>query len=174
MIEDIGNKPFKPFWRWLREWRDPNRSLRMHILKKLVNFGIHIVSPLFPQRVPTRPATSLLTRIEHHLEMVEAFKRELKPRDENFLRLLEAMFRMVRYIAETDPYYQLWLGYFMKRVTVEYEGALGEYMRQLKQLGDEHPEFPQLKDLRFRLRAFNLKMCGGLQLVDEKLMKENK
>jgi len=150
----------------------------MHVLKKLINFGVKFVGRSIPQRVPTRPATSLWTRVEHRLEKVEALKRELKPRDKNLLELFEVVFRAVRYLAEKDPYYQVWLGYFMKRVTVEYEAALGEYMRHLKLLAEKHPQFSeQLSDLRFRLRAFNLKMCGGLQLVDEKLgenMKEKK
>ena len=171
-LEDLRGKPFKPFWRLLREWRDPNRSLYMFFLKKLANFCIKIASRFFPQRVPTRPATSLWTRVEHHMEMMADLKRGLKPRDKNFIEFLEVVFRAVRYLAESDPYYQLWLGYFMKRVTVEYEAALGEYMRQLKRVGDEHPEFPQLQKLPFRLRAFNLKMCGGLQLIDEELSKQ--
>jgi len=171
-LEDLRGKPCKPFWRWLREWRDPNRSLRMHILKKLINFGVKLVGRSIPQRVPTRPATSLWTRVEHRLERVEALKRELKPRDKNLLELLEVVFRAVRYLAEKDPYYQVWLGYFMKRVMIEYGQGFKEYTKILNRQAEEHPEFPQLRDPQFQLRAWHLKMCGGLQLIDEKLKGE--
>ena len=164
---------FKTVKRIIKLYKNPLRSARMWILKKLINFSIRVISPLFPQRVPTRPAACLWTQVERHLKRAAEFQRELKPRDKNFLRLLNTLFRAVRYLAETDPYYQLWLGYFMKHNMTVYGQGFKDYSRLLNRQAETYPEFPQLRDPQFQLRAYHLKLCGGLQLIDEELAKNH-
>jgi len=149
----------------------------MFLMKKVVNFSLIIADRFIPDVPPRHPQTFMFADVEARLTEaleidMEAQREKGIKRDRNFKRLLDVVARATRYLAETDPYYELWLGYLFKRMAIEYENGFRDYEKVViiptaDQLEGE--ERALLDNLRFRVRMWDLKIMGGLRLIDEKL-----
>jgi len=161
---------------WLyRLWRDgtPDDNIGMWIRKALLNTGLRLINRVFPDMELKRPQTRMLRNIEQRMTRIAEHERRLKPRDMNFLRFLRTVFKAAYYLGERDGYYALWIGYFMKHSHEQWVQGYGEHgdliRKQLDAVGQEKLFTPELQE-----RAWNLRLCGGLQLYDESLASEGR
>tara|TARA_Y100000310_G_C20683963_1_gene817774 strand:+ start:2310 stop:2774 length:465 start_codon:yes stop_codon:yes gene_type:complete len=148
----------------------------MFLLKKIVNFALIIADRFIPDVPSKNPQTAMFADVETRLkETLEIDMREQRKkgitRDRNFKRLLDVAARATRFLAVSDPYYELWLGYLFKRMAIEYENGFRDYEPWiLKMAGDTEVEGHELLGtLKFRVRMWDLKIMGGLRLIDENL-----
>lgn len=168
-----------------RVWFNPQTSATMWIWKKLINFAVIVAERFVPHRKATKLTTQMLDNVGRQLlEAVEDDRLRnpkrhhvngkivLEERDPNFTRLLHFCLSLVRFLAESDPFYQLWLGYFVKHSHLAYENGFQQLKEQLEREGEKHPKYTlTLTNPAFQLRAWNLKLCGGLHIYDEEKQK---
>jgi hypothetical protein len=154
--------------------KNPNDTFKMHIVKTMVNISVKLVNRFIPTVKPSKLNTVMLNTVQQVLVKKALFerdcitKREGKQADNNFVNLLNVGFKTVFYLAETDPYYELWLGEFLKQTQQVRNAQQKKYGEQLTWNIECHPEFKEmLSDVSFQERCFNLKTCGGLQVMDE-------
>jgi hypothetical protein len=118
---------------------------------------------------------SLSTMVQKEYELVGT--REGKNQDRNFQELIDAIFKAAIYLSETDPYYELWLGELLKQIS---ENRTTHYFTYAQTIMDnvKYSAAPECNDLvitqEFTYRAFNLKTCGGLQLLEEQILTQSK
>jgi len=158
-------------------------SIRMYLMKKVINLAVFFANGFIPEVKATKPATQVWGQVERRLKKAwyvdyYAQKRDGIKRDENFIQLLHVGFKAINYLAENDPYYANWLGYLMKRCYKSYGDSHVIYNLDLfKRLGSD-PDFNKYmtSDLTHdpeQSFITDLKLTGGLRLIDDFLDKRD-
>jgi hypothetical protein len=115
----------------------PMRSdLKLHLLKKFVNLGMHLLDRILPDSRPYYPQTRMLEHTFQRLfnayileiwggrfdDVAHQSIHELK--DRNFQHFLSVARKTLLFISENDRYYRAWVGLFFVAAKEEYERAL--------------------------------------------------
>ncbi len=155
---------------------NPADNLKLWFTKSVLNLTVRLCSRFVPKRgvgVPTKSNARILAGMHlnlHNLAEAEnalITERKNKRQDRNFLRLIDTVFGVLRYLAETDPYYDLWLGYALKEAAEQREAEFKRYAEQLSNIQVHGLE--QLTDVAFQRCTFDAKTCGGLLLLKQKI-----
>jgi len=125
--------------------------------------------------IPKREARMLneanFEKIMDHLVEVQRLEIEhdtsKRRRDDNFLKLLEVLKYVAVYLGEEDPYYDLWIGLFIKTAARVHRETLEGYMANFRGKLMMQGVAEGYEDLSFKPRAYYLRTCGGLQLIEE-------
>jgi hypothetical protein len=166
----------------LLKTRSNGNTIRMYLTKQFINSAVKLAGRFIPEQNPKNTNSLMLSGIQQHLskladvEFAEITRREGKPQDRNFQNFISIAFKTAVYLSESDPYYELWLGELLKTIQEKRTTAYKQYAKQIQRsireakktcdevLVEASPEFTK--------RCWNLKTCGGLQLLEEELTQE--
>lgn len=164
------------FIKFLCSRRQPGNTLKMYLIKQLLNFNVRLASHFIPNTYTSTMNGLIITETESVLlelvtaEFNEITKREGKKQDRNFETLLKTSFKLMRYLSENDPYYNLWLGMFIRELSRFHELYAAMYMQGIVEQAVENPTYLQLVKPEFQRYCFDLKTCGGLILLQQSLV----
>jgi hypothetical protein len=117
-------------------------ELKLHLVKKLVNFCMKILDKFLPEKEPYYPQTKML----HHVfeQLFQVYRLEVYQgmyddvpyqtvqglKDRNFQRFLSVTRKLLLFVGENDRYYRAWIGLGFKLIKEEYERAAGELTQE--------------------------------------------
>lgn len=153
----------------------PGNTVKMHLIKQLLNFNVRLAAHFLPDtqavninsQILTETESTLLTLVKAEFKLIS--EREGKQQDKNLENLLKTGFKLLRYLSESDPYYNLWLGMLIRELSLKHELHTTSYMQGIAEQATENPTYLQLVKPEFQRYCFDLKTCGGLILLQQSL-----
>lgn len=122
--------------------RHMRSELKLHLVKKLVNFGMRFIDKILPDSGVHYPQTRMMENVFQDLFYVYALevyqgRYDDVPRqmigglkDRNFQHFLSASRKVLLFIGENDRYYRAWIGLAFKLAKEEYERVAGELAQE--------------------------------------------
>lgn len=116
-------------------------ELKLHFLKKLINFCMKILDKVLREKEPYYPQTKMLDRMFKqffNVYLLEVWSGRFDDvshqcignlKDRNFQHFLSVTRKVLLFIAENDRYYRAWVGLAFIAAKEEYACALKELSR---------------------------------------------
>lgn len=151
---------------WILRQPKPMHELKLHLIKQLTVKMVKVAAVFVPvvSYSSDDAAVNLLNQFHKDLinimrkEQAAISERENMQADNNLVTASNAAFKLLRYLASVDPYYNRWLGYSFYAAYRVWLQSEAEYIVECKRQG-----CIDVSD-KFLADVFRLHCAGGLIL----------